>query len=43
MLDFWPAAEEVRLQCGERNQVCFTTAGCFFRTLSWETQYDVNS
>lgn len=47
-LCFWPAAEEVRLQCGERNQVCLTPAGCYFRSLSWgkkegETQCDVNS
>ncbi len=36
ILCFWPAAEEVRLQCGERSQVCLTTNACFFRTLSWE-------
>ena len=34
-LCFWPAAEEVRLQCGERKQVCVTTVGCFFKTFSW--------
>lgn len=44
-LCFWPAVEEVRLQCGERKQVSVTTVGCFFKTLSWErvgkTQEDV--